>query len=1156
MNIGYDFENSDDVENIIHGREDTTLTDTIRKHGNRSLVWNWRTGKHLLIDLSTQIAKHESKLCGLHFWIYQKIPADTHLRVTYLNEKDGELSFRVDLSFINWRAVARKIAITKFRQFRGLTKVKFEVENNHQYMHSGRIVFDLIRVSFRCIGWTYDFINSPQIALPYDQRNEIGGIEDLNGIYEINHHWQNMYKWGKIDQNFQDKIDSKTQLSKEENRWTKQLKKVEGRVANWYFPGDKSNYTLIPIAQTKLNSLYDCNIKSCRNRRGKFMKWMDSLSKGNIAYLRKRKFSSRDTDQNICIDNAYKRMEHLSAHGKWPSLFPSRDVLPHGRNDWTGLKFHEVNTRILFPLSLEYFISTRRVQRKHSLYSAGLQSPMTVLQQELKNEPKFFKKINGKNFKTIKKAYKMIYNKRLETIKKLLAYLQQEGWDAGSGLGNTDHLINQNWGFTHSLFLLRNTEGINKTELLKVARWYNEIGEIHQKDFPHTGTTADKLRNLMISRLLIVLSSPMGTITEARQKLLDAYQLKKWIENSLEINEGYGGLIKPDFTAYHHKGPYMSAYTTHALHALSLAAYFLHGTQFQISKTHLNNLKEALQTFYLISNARAVPNSVSGAKVSYNNIKMNHVLPAYAYLSIALSTSPRRLDKDMARIFLKLYKKDDPYLLINLMNGKINGDYSCSCQYFNSIGSIDVFEKVEKLAIHNGFKEADSPTGHWSKNFASLSIHRRKEWVITVKGFSKYIWDYESTVDQNVFGRYQSHGQMLIANGRTSLEKYDIFNGFDWNRIPGTTTVELELDQLRSREKCRYFTKSTTVGSLNYGRRKKKNGIFVMDFQQPQYADDFFKSNTYEFKFKKSFFFFDDLVVCLGSNIHKSGLENKKVITTLFQNKLTGPSSIRVNDSTIGRGNKDDLHITQKETMIILDANNNGYYIPFKSGHKLNMRIGKLNDARQPNGKRVQLPKTYASVVFEHGATPESSSYEYVVLPDSNLKTLRDFSTKFKTNSKPYEVLQQDEAAHVVRFQTEPSVSYTGYTIFNSTLFVGSIANNIIRRVNRPCVIMIKQTSRSVTISVLDPDLRMFDDPLLSSRNIQKDLLYKSHSKKAWLEMSFNHNLKLIHRKKSNKVLKNSIAKRLVGGFRSHIRLLLSHGLTSELKFEILRKKK
>ena len=68
-----------------------------------------------------------------------------------------------------------------------------------------------------------------------------------------------------------------------------------------------------------------------------------------------------------------------------------------------------------------------------------------------------------------------------------------------------------------------------------------------------------------------------------------------------------------------------------------------------------------------------------------------------------------------------------------------------------------------------------------------------------------------------------------------------------------------------------------------------------MDFEQPEYLDDFFKQNPYSFRFKKSFFFFDSMVICLGSNIYKKGLETKNVVTTLFQNKLIGSSKVQMN---------------------------------------------------------------------------------------------------------------------------------------------------------------------------------------------------------------------------------------------------------------------
>ena len=61
-----------------------------------------------------------------------------------------------------------------------------------------------------------------------------------------------------------------------------------------------------------------------------------------------------------------------------------------------------------------------------------------------------------------------------------------------------------------------------------------------------------------------------------------------------------------------------------------------------------------------------------------------------------------------------------------------------------------------------------SPEGHWSKNFAALSIHRRKDWAVTVKGFNRFVWDFEGSTKkktpENAFGTYQSHGSMLIAN--------------------------------------------------------------------------------------------------------------------------------------------------------------------------------------------------------------------------------------------------------------------------------------------------------------------------------------------------------------------------------------------------------
>ena len=58
-----------------------------------------------------------------------------------------------------------------------------------------------------------------------------------------------------------------------------------------------------------------------------------------------------------------------------------------------------------------------------------------------------------------------------------------------------------------------------------------------------------------------------------------------------------------------------------------------------------------------------------------------------------------------------------------------------------------------------------------------------------------------------------------------------------------------------------------------------------MDFEQPNYDLKDWR-NDIKLYFKKSVFFFENLLVCLGSNIDAQDTNGKVVQTTLFQDKL------------------------------------------------------------------------------------------------------------------------------------------------------------------------------------------------------------------------------------------------------------------------------
>lgn len=92
---------------------------------------------------------------------------------------------------------------------------------------------------------------------------------------------------------------------------------------------------------------------------------------------------------------------------------------------------------------------------------------------------------------------------------------------------------------------------------------------------------------LYIFRLFAVLMMPTSTTDEKQAKIRDMEALGRWYANALFPNEGLGGVLKPDYVAFHHNGYYASAYTPHALYNSALIQYLLSGTAFEFSKTLL-----------------------------------------------------------------------------------------------------------------------------------------------------------------------------------------------------------------------------------------------------------------------------------------------------------------------------------------------------------------------------------------------------------------------------------------------------------------------------------------------------------------------------------------------------------------------------------------
>ena len=131
---------------------------------------------------------------------------------------------------------------------------------------------------------------------------------------------------------------------------------------------------------------------------------------------------------------------------------------------------------------------------------------------------------------------------------------------------------------------------------------------------------------------------------------------------------------------------------------------------------------------------------------------------------------------------------------------------------------------------------------------------------------------------------------MLAANSETDLKSHDVKHGWDWAKIPGATTIAMgnpNIDDLRLGA-GRFYNKRKLAGSLTFkGTMSLKNGLFGMNFLQPDYeldSSDWRQQNN--FRFKKSVFSFENLLVCLGSDIDAQTTSRRVAQTTLFQDKL------------------------------------------------------------------------------------------------------------------------------------------------------------------------------------------------------------------------------------------------------------------------------
>ena len=322
------------------------------------------------------------------------------------------------------------------------------------------------------------------------------------------------------------------------------------------------------------------------------------------------------------------------------------------------------------------------------------------------------------------------------------------------------------------------------------------------------------------------------------------------------------------------------------------------------------------------------------------------------------------------------------------------------------------------------------------------------------RGHSRYLWAAEHYLGHNLYGRYLAHGSLQILTappGQTVTPATSGWQqeGFDWNRIPGVTSIHLPLDLLKanvlnvdtfSGMEEMLYSDEAFAGGLS---QQKMNGNFGMKLHEHDKYNGTHRA-------RKSFHFIGGMIVCLGSDIENSHTEYPTE-TTIFQLAVTDQAAHDYWKKEAGGGK------------VWMDHLGTGYYVPVAARFEKNFpQYSRMQDT----GKETK--GDWVSLIIDHGKAPKAGSYEYAILPGTDRKTMTAFAKK-----PAYSVLQQDRNAHILESTSDKITSYVLFETPQSLLPGG-----LLQRTDTSCLVMVrKESADKVLLTVAQPDLALYRGP-------------------------------------------------------------------------------
>lgn len=634
-------------------------------------------------------------------------------------------------------------------------------------------------------------------------------------------------------------------------------------------------------------------------------------------------------------------------------------------------------------------------------------------------------------------AYDAYYNHSSAALKNYFTvwdFAINQGFAYGSGMGTNHHYGYQVRKIYTTAWLMRDAiwNAPNRDNILSTLIFWSALSETRKPYQYGRDELLDSWHTLLMAKTVSAL-----LFTDERERARALKGLSRWVSTSLHYTPGTIGGIKVDGTTFHHGGFY-PAYTTGVLAMVGQFIAFTNHTEYEPTEEARQTLKSAFISMRNYCNKYEWGIGISGRHPFRGSMKEDDIA-AFAYLALSgdLSGEKNDFDHHLAADYLRLCQKDTP-----------------EARYFKE----------------QGIQPANAPQGFFVYNYGSTGIFRRADWMVTLKGYTTDVWGAEIYTKDNRYGRYQSYGSVQIMGQSSRFASGYDEHGWDWNRLPGTTTIHLPFELLDSPLPGTTMARSKEnfSGSCSL---EGKNGMFAIKLMERE-----LKNFTPDFVARKSVFCFGNKMICLGTDINNSN-SSYPTETTLFQSVFRKDST-----SIFVDGKKQNemfrLQLNDGKPHWLQDGYNNHYFV------KGNVEVQIARQDSRHEKTRATTHGIFSSAWINHGKSPRDAEYEYMVLIQPNPDELN-----LARNKQTYQIVQKDHTAHVV-FDEETGI--TAYAVFED---YAPLSDKLLLRIPAETMIMQKKAGKNhILFSICDPNLHIAEKSFTTkeaSQPVEKKLLLK-----------------------------------------------------------------